>query len=140
MSEETITSTGVTLTGDDIAQPRTPTGQFSTKEPVGDEMGELKEKMAQIIQQNEDMKTIITKHETERELTKFNSEKNELLQELEKIHPALSKKHAESTDLKDIKTALSTALEMKKDFPEYETIDKGENTPKNRYITPKKYM
>jgi hypothetical protein len=108
---------------------------------------ELKNAMNQLIKQNaemakdnKEMKEIITKQQTEKELAKFDKQRVSKLEELEKLHPALAKKHKDTKDLGTLQTAIDTATEFKSDFPEYKAEKlKEKGSGDKSYVVPKQY-
>lgn len=95
---------------------------------------------SEMSQQNKEMKDIITKQETERELAKFEKAREEKLGALEKLHPALAKKHSKTTDLGILQTAIDTAEAVKGNFPEYESEKaKDKASTSKQYVAPKMY-
>lgn len=90
--------------------------------------------------QNKEMKDIITKHDTERELAKFEKQRIEKLGVLEKLRPELAKKHKDTKDLGTLQTVIDTAKEIRDDFPEYD-VDKTKDvaSKKPQFVKPRMY-
>jgi len=137
MSEETKTSTEETKQD----------AGFSIKLVDNIEDQEVKDQMKALINSNKaladsnkEMRDIITKQETERELIKYDKQRAEKLEELSKW-PHIAKKHEKTKDLGTLQTAIDTANDMEstEDFTEYEkNKDKDKDKTKN-YVVPKTY-
>lgn len=86
----------------------------------------------------DELQTIITKQETERELAKYDKQRSEKMTALEKW-PALVEKHKETKDLNVLQTAIDTANEVEGGFPEYEAKKKKDDDKDKfkMYVTPK---
>ena len=102
-------------------------------------MATLLEQNKLLMESNKEMKDIITKQETEREIAKFETLKTSKLDELSKIHPALAAKHKDTKDLGTLQTAIDAATVMKSDFPEFNSGDTPATEEKKRHKAPKQY-
>ena len=103
---------------------------------------ELKAAIKQILSQNaamasdnKEMKEIITKQETEREIAKFDKLKDAKLEELKAIKPYLAEQHKDTKDLGTIQTAIDTAKTFEDDFQEIKKDD-PDKKKKPSYVAP----
>lgn len=98
------------------------------------------EQNAEMLKQNQEMKDIITKQETERELAKFEKQRELSLNTLKELHPALATKHKDTRDLGTLQTAIETAQAFKSNFPEFEEAKaKDKASGAKQYIVPTNY-